>query len=519
MSRKEREQERKLTSLILTGLMLSNGTFLTPVAEAVDIPVTSAPSVVPGTILHDGKIYYPSNGNTWTLNYTGTDNAWAEIRVAGYYSGTGGGQFTLQNGKVQSAFGGYAGSAVSGCTLIIRGGEVTAGYSVCGGFTSSSGGKANGNTITIEGSPTLTDVSVFGGHSYYGAEAKNNTININAGVNVRQIAGGMAEGGGTVSGNTLNIGTTGITVGDLGVNGTQTINIGYTGHNVAFANNGKVLESSGKIDGVGTLDISGMTFGDTSGTMTLLSGTGTGTKATNFGSLTVKYGSITRTFDSTHTSYQIREGTPVDDDTVNNVTLAYRTGVGTVALNSGKNAVTYTHAAKSPVSSVSLGEITWGTGRTDGSSYTFNSSTTVDASNLTFTSGSKATSASMTLLSGASNIKNSTATKNITLDANFNDANGVNWVGTATNGEVISSSTAGTIKYNITGGTASSINLNGWSSGTLSFLSGWSGTGIAVDTGSFTATPTTGTILTAPTGSSFGEVTGAKKYASGEAFS
>ena len=34
MSRKERERERKLTSLILTGLMLSNGMFLTPMAEA-----------------------------------------------------------------------------------------------------------------------------------------------------------------------------------------------------------------------------------------------------------------------------------------------------------------------------------------------------------------------------------------------------------------------------------------------------------------------------------------------------
>ena len=43
MSRKERERERKLTSLILTGLMLSNGVFLTPVAEAADVEIKTAP--------------------------------------------------------------------------------------------------------------------------------------------------------------------------------------------------------------------------------------------------------------------------------------------------------------------------------------------------------------------------------------------------------------------------------------------------------------------------------------------
>ena len=517
MSRKERERERKLTSLILTGLMLSNGTFLTPVAEADEITVTSAPSGVPGTIHSDAAKYaYPiSSTDTWTLNYTAGGDAWAEYYLYGGYDTHGGGQVTLQNGKIRAAYGrsNLSGDA-SGGKVIIKGGTMVHQYGMVYGGYSMSG--ASNNMVTIEGSPTLSNAVIKGGFGY--TSATNNSVNINAGVSVKGIYGGETTG--TSSGNTLNLGATGINVGSTGVNYAQTIKIGYTdtasvAHNVAFANNGKVLESSGKIDGVNTLDISGMTFGDTYGTMTLLSG-GSGT---NFGSLKVQYTGGSKTFDDSHTSYQIREGTPVDDDTVNNVTLAYNTGVGTVALNSAKNAVTYTLAARGPVSSVSLGEITWGTGRTDGSSYTFNSSTTVDASNLTFTSGSKATSASMTLLSGASNIKNSTATKNITLDANFNDANGVNWVGTATNGEVISSSTAGTIKYNITGGTASSINLNGWSSGTLSFLSGWSGTGIAVDTGSFTATPTTGTILTAPTGSSFGEVTGAKKYASGEAFS
>ena len=68
MNRKERERERKLTSLILTGLMLSNGMFLTPMAEAgstYNVTSSSRDGLKDGTDFQPTSYDLASNTSIW----------------------------------------------------------------------------------------------------------------------------------------------------------------------------------------------------------------------------------------------------------------------------------------------------------------------------------------------------------------------------------------------------------------------------------------------------------------------
>ena len=123
MSRKERERERKLTSLILTGLMLSNGTFLTPVAEAGDTKVETAP--YPNTLnmetLDGGyKLLFPKSwnvGDKLIFKYTGDE--YSTYTLCGGFTNASGGNLSNRHvvvnagsGRFCAAYGVY--SATSG---------------------------------------------------------------------------------------------------------------------------------------------------------------------------------------------------------------------------------------------------------------------------------------------------------------------------------------------------------------------------------------------------------------------
>ncbi|WP_295159158.1 hypothetical protein [Selenomonas sp. AE3005] len=541
------------------------------------------------TVASTGKVFmgtfggyttgFAANGNTVTIN----SGATIEQQIMGGRgeNGASGNQVTVNSGAIVTVGGLYGGWTYRNCAnsneVVVSagtyagvfGGSSSAGAGtgndaktnavtindgttvngpVYGGFAQY--GDTDANTVTInggtfnDGTGPDADAIIYGGVSPdHGKSATNNKININTAVSgIKGVYGGKADSASYSSGNILNLGTTGISIGSKGIDWTQTIKIGYTDtssvlHGVSFANtNTAVLSSTGRINGVGTLDISDMTISPTVyGTMTLLSGGTTDTLKTNFIDLTVKYRTgttttATKTFDSTHTSYDIKD-TSVDNDTVNNVTLHYKTDVDTIALASDtgytNNKVTYTRTAQTPVSEVTIGSgMTWGTGRTDGSSYTFNSSTAINASNLTFTGTADAPDASMTLLSGATGITGSHITQpgddKGTVAANFTDTAGINFVGTGKG--VVSVGTganADKVLYTLNSGTLTNINLGSWDGTASNIPTNWTGSNVAVATGDFTATPDENiNIIETTTAGFFGDVTGTHAYtAAGEAFS
>lgn len=86
-------------------------------------------------------------------------------------------------------------------TVTISGGEIYA-DDICGGSTTGSGKKANGNVVTIHGGTVTPDGStsrIYGGCASsilgaYGNEASGNTVTIDGGtVNVKRIYGGIAS--------------------------------------------------------------------------------------------------------------------------------------------------------------------------------------------------------------------------------------------------------------------------------------------------------------------------------------
>ncbi|WP_143035156.1 beta strand repeat-containing protein, partial [Selenomonas ruminantium] len=271
-----------------------------------------------------------------------------------------------------------------------------------------------------------------------------------------------------------------------------------------------------------------MSFANTlpsSGTMTLLSST-----ANNFSSgISVTGTAGTKSINSTTATY-VQKGTNTTN-AANGVTLTYEEKAGYAALNSDKSGVTYTFG-NAPVSKVTLGAMTWGTGRS-GSGYTYNGNssgkTDIDATNLTFsdTATVNPLSQPMTLLSDATSITGGTITQpgtgNGTVTAVFTDDT-ITYNGTTAKGTVSvgTGDNAGKVLYTINSGTLSGINLNGWDGTTSAIPTGWTGTNVAVATGdTFAYTPTTNVdIFTTTTPNFFGEVTGTHRYTNqGEAFS
>ena len=204
-----------------------------------------------------------------------------------------------------------------------------------------------------------------------------------------------------------------------------------------------------------------------------------------------------------------------DDDTVNGVTLSGNRAGGVKAEDSGKK-LTY-YAEKFDVDTVSLGDMKWDTPRAATTAYDFAGVTNIDASGLTFKGTATAPDASTNLITGAKNLSGTvgiTPPNNASVAAEFTDTNGVAYKGTGT-GEVGVSGT--TVKYTLTGGTVSSINLNGWAGAeSMTLPTNWSGTNIAVDTGNFASLAENKTLFNNLGANTFGKVDGSKAYKSGE---
>ncbi|WP_027405847.1 autotransporter outer membrane beta-barrel domain-containing protein [Anaerovibrio sp. RM50] len=500
---KNKKSKKELTRLIMAALILGGGCLYGPVAEAGSVTVTS-----------DETVNYVYNGTKSNNSNEPDPRENADDHTTTVY-GTVIGKGYSQAGDLNGGtFGGLNNNSSSGTAnrnkvIIYAGARIY--YDVFGGR----GYYANDNTVTINGG-YFSQSNIYGGYTTGGTSsgtANNNTVNINA-----TVSGIATINGGSGSGNVLNLGgldeDEGLNTGN--VYNFDKIVLGYTdtknvSHPVTFKNNAYVLKASGQVVKPNSwLDISGMTIPAANyGTMTLLSGKQESQWKTSLTGITVKYG--TGDNDKVHLTQAspsaVVGGTSVDNDTVNNVTLHYKTDVVTAFLNTNtyngqfpdliNNEVKLSRSAdKTPVTEVTLGAMTWGTGRTDGSSYTFNSSTAINASNLTFTGSfnSNPINQTTTLLSNANGIKDSTTAKAINLAASFQDANGVGYSGAATNGNVISSNTNKNITYKVTGATLNSLNLAGWNGSTSTLLSGWTNNSSGVNvTASFTNLPNIGT--------------------------
>ena len=173
-------------------------------------------------------------------------------------------------GDDNKAISGGQGKYASGNEVVINGGTIL--HEINGGVAMESNGKVSGNTVTIYGG-TINRIcgTNVGDNSYLGVKAYNNTVNICTPISVNQLSGGI---GNTSWGNTLNLGATGITVGDNGVSHFQTIAVTK---DVKFTEGATVLSAKKFLNAYGTnfsdtLDLTnavGLSSG-ASGTMTLL---------------------------------------------------------------------------------------------------------------------------------------------------------------------------------------------------------------------------------------------------------
>ena len=338
-------------------------------------------------------------------------------------------------------YGGTGEKAANDNKVIIDGGTVNA--SIYGGSAGSillgyEDSEASGNTVTIGKDATLSsDTCIYGG-SVVKTEfdptthlpkqvplgtANNNTVNILKAISVLHIMGGE---GATSTGNTLNIGATGVTVGDGGVAGFQ-----------------KIALHTGEVDiGGGKKSASTLVFKDGS---TVLSSSSFMNAGSNF----------TGTLDITKTDF---------------------TGTGTMKLlASGTNdnfatlKLAYDDATKT-------------------------SPKTLDATTPSVVVKSSADGATAELSLSNKVVLTTGGTHTVSLDKGNSYKN---------------------VLYTITGdGKITKVDLSNWN-GNAADLTGYTGTSVPVATGGFTEPTEDATILTAPTETFFGEVTGDRAYTSG----
>ena len=273
-------------------------------------------------------------GNVFGGFVNGTGNAlYNEVNITGGTIGTAG---------TTAVYGGhtsYIDGDASNNTVSIK--DATINSDVYGG----SGGTASYNIVTIEKntigkSTTFTDgVGIHGGIAMNGA-ASHNAVNVLAPVTVAGIIGGESFSGGDTSGNTLNLGATGITVTQgtdtgYGVRGFNTIAITDA---VAWEADATVLSAKEFDFAGGLIDITGatgLTGATGTGTMTLLaSGT-----ANNFTTLDLKYIKDGETQEYVGTdSVVVKESTEGGTETLTNKVILTTGGTKhTVSLDESSN--------------------------------------------------------------------------------------------------------------------------------------------------------------------------------------
>ncbi len=371
--------------------------------------------------INGGTIDYPSGYGSWI--YGGRSNRGdAENNTVTISGGT----INPNPASSLEIYGGYTngnGKKAKGNDVTIGGNASfadTGSLDVYGGYAKSSDSsdtEASGNTVTIEKNATLgSNTRIFGGYAtkkIYDSGLKdvpsitnNNTVNILKAITVKSLVGGWNATEGT--GNTLNIGATGVTVGDGGVAGFQKIALTK---DVQFTNDATVLNANTFSFDDGTLDISGATgliSATDKGAMTLLASS----TDNNFSTLKLAYDDATKTSPK-----------PLDATTPS------------VVVKSSADGATETLSNK-----------------------------------VVLTSGT---------------------THTVSLDKDNSYKN---------------------VLYTITGnGKITKVDLSNWN-GNAADLTGYTGTSVPVATGGFTVPTEDATILTAPTETFFGEVTGARAY-------
>ncbi len=470
-----------------------------------------------------GKADDSDTGNTVTIN-GGTVEGFIDSDISSETTGVIGGCAGLVAGSSGTAGAFYNQVTISPTAATSITGNVYGGYS--------GQNNANNNKVTIENpnskSLTFTNSTIYGGVAKKsGQSANDNIININTGVSVAGIVGGDATNS---SGNVLNIGATGITVGASGISKTQTINIGYTGHSVAFADTTTpVLSSTGAITDVDTLDITGMTIDSNKyGTMTLVSA------SNSLAYMKLKYSTAAAAATIPTAGVKVNSDTDVHNSSVNNINFAYTYDHMLKWANADKKAIQYNIANN--VSAVTVnGTYAWNNGgiirSLSDDTYLFNVNTSINASNLAFSNTMldyNPLGQSMTLLSKAKGITGSNITQPTytsskgTVNTSYTEQ-GVAFTGTAT-GEVsvVDNETAGykDVKYTLNSGTLNNINLNTWNGNGITLDSRWSsGIGDNSIEANFTFEPENDVtdILTTNTTGFFNDdqIYGNKKYSGG----
>ena len=428
------------------------------------------------------------------------------------------------NWDFQSLYGGRGSidGTISGYTVIVAPGAT---INFVQGGQNMGTGDATGNKVIIGRGATI-NFGVNGGGVYNGnANATGNTVELQGATVNFPVYGGRGGGSGDwVSGNTLVLSGENTVAGN--VRNFETIKLSAA---LAWDAGATVLNAteSGRdhFTNEGSSGISKMTLdisaaanlkNATPGTMTLLSAPNNTQNV--FDGMPLKYfGGGTATLNGTNASQTVYTATA--SDAKNGVTLGYN-ATHTVKLEDvgtkTKNAVTYNVAAS--VTTVTLGEMTWGTGRTltaGGYDFTNVTNANIDTANLKF-SNPEAASGNMTLLSGATGL---TAGANIDHTQSFTkDANGATLSATLS-GNVIRT-TAEEIGYTATGTTLNSVNLTGWNGTASAVPTGWTANlgENSVTAAGFTAPPlgpgSTADILTTETANFFADsqITGAMKY-------
>lgn len=241
---------------------------------------------------------YSTNGDA-NNNATIVDSGTFSGNVVGGYAHSNataqGNKVTINGGNYiddanEKAISGGQGKIATGNEVIINGGTIAC--EVNGGTGMENNGIVSGNTVTINGG---TMNKIFGGNigdKSYNITATNNTVNILTAISVTQLSGGL--GNILSTGNTLNLGATGITVGDDGVTHFQTIAVTK---DVILTEGATVLSAKKFLNAVGTnfsdtLNLTnavGLSSG-ASGTMTLLASE----TANNFSNLKLAYNTATQ---------------------------------------------------------------------------------------------------------------------------------------------------------------------------------------------------------------------------------
>ena len=424
---------------------------------------------------------------------TGTVNA----IVAGGFSDKGsaiGNSVEIEGGTFSRSYGTGVAGGVSDAhasgnanqnTVIIKGGIFE--KDVDGGLVLDpiGSGNANENRVTISGGEIGTSESgnIRGGYGSYGA-ANNNTVEISGGKINRNVYGGESNGG-EASGNTVTISGNPTFAADSSIYGAVS-RIGNTQNNTV-----NILASGLKIKSL----FGGLVYDVAEG------GTSSG-NTLNIAATGVTAGSVD--------AFQIIALSTGDIDIGNGEkaasSLKFQDGATVLSSSSFKNA--------------------------DGSNFTG----TLDITKTDFTGTGK-----MTLLASGTNdnfttlklaYDDATKTNPKTLDATTpsvvvksgGDETLSNKVVLTTTGGIthtVSLDTTNTYRnvlYTIAGDgnvTVTKVDLKNWDGTTHNLTDAYKGTSVPVATGSFTEPTEDATILTAPTETFFGEVTGDRAYTSG----